>query len=288
MSTRLPPENTPHSSPSSSDKPPAGQVAYGGATLPQGPRPSATPGLAIAALVVGIIAFLVGLVPVFGALVGIAAIVLGVLALHRRQSKGLSIAGIALGGVALLVSLATTIGFGAAINSASEQRPVSAVVESSEPTTAPVAPATEEAEIVETAEPAPIGTAEPAPAATVEPAPVESAAPEPEPAAAAQVSPEFASALLKARSYSEMLHMSKAGLYGQLTSEYGEKFSPEAAQYAVDTVAADWNANALAKAKDYQTQMAMSPEAIRDQLTSEYGEQFTAEEADFAIAHLND
>lgn len=98
---------------------------------------------------------------------------------------------------------------------------------------------------------------------------------------------EYANALIKAQTYSEIMHMSKAGIYDQLTSEYGEKFSPEAGQYAVDTMSADWNANALAKAKDYQESMAMSPDAIRDQLTSEYGEKFTAEEADYAIANLN-
>ena len=80
--------------------------------------------------------------------------------------------------------------------------------------------------------------------------------------------------------------MSKVGVYDQLTSEYGDKFSAEAAQYAVDTMDADWNANALAKAKSYQETMAMSPEGIRDQLTSEYGEKFTAEEADYAVANL--
>lgn len=83
------------------------------------------------------------------------------------------------------------------------------------------------------------------------------------------------------------MHMSKQGVYEQLTSEYGEKFSPDAAQYAIDNMKADWNANALAKAKDYQSQMNMSPEAIRTQLTSEYGEKFTPEEADYAIQHLN-
>lgn len=81
--------------------------------------------------------------------------------------------------------------------------------------------------------------------------------------------------------------MSKQGIYEQLTSEYGEQFSAEAAQYAVDNVQADWNANALAKAESYQSDMNMSPEAIREQLTSEYGEQFTAEEADYAIQHLS-
>lgn len=81
--------------------------------------------------------------------------------------------------------------------------------------------------------------------------------------------------------------MSKAGIYDQLTSEYGEKFSPEAAQYAVDNMTADWNANALAKAKSYQDTMNMSPAAIQDQLTSEYGEQFTPEQAAYAVANLN-
>ena len=102
----------------------------------------------------------------------------------------------------------------------------------------------------------------------------------------AGVPAEYESALKKAQSYSDMMHMSKAGLYDQLTSEYGEQFSAEAAQYAVDNVNADWNANALEKARSYQETMSMSPEAIRDQLTSEYGEQFTQEEADYAVANL--
>ena len=90
----------------------------------------------------------------------------------------------------------------------------------------------------------------------------------------------------KADTYANTMHLSKQGLYDQLTSEYGEKFSAEAAQYAIDNVKADWNANALAKAKTYQDQMSMSPSAIHDQLTSEYGEKFTEEEADYAIANL--
>jgi len=47
--------------------------------------------------------------------------------------------------------------------------------------------------------------------------------------AAADVPAEYASALNKAQNYSEMMHMSKQGIYDQLTSENGEKFSPEAA-----------------------------------------------------------
>lgn len=99
---------------------------------------------------------------------------------------------------------------------------------------------------------------------------------------------EYKSALNKATSYANTQHMSKQGLYDQLVSEYGEQFSAEAAQYAIDNVAADWNANALAKAKSYQETQNMSPAAIHDQLVSEYGEQFTKAEADYAIQHLND
>jgi hypothetical protein len=98
---------------------------------------------------------------------------------------------------------------------------------------------------------------------------------------------EYESALKKAETYSDMMHMSKAGIYDQLTSEYGEQFSEEAAQYAMENLDADYKANALAKAESYQDTMNMSPDAIYDQLISEYGEQFTPEEAQYAIDNLS-
>jgi hypothetical protein len=118
-------------------------------------------------------------------------------------------------------------------------------------------------------------------AAPAAPAPAKSAAP-----AEPSVPTEYKSALKKAESYSETMHMSKAGIYQQLTSEFGEKFSPKAAQYAVDNLKADYKANALAKAKTYQETMSMSPEAIRQQLTSASGEKFTPAEADYAVKNL--
>ena len=82
--------------------------------------------------------------------------------------------------------------------------------------------------------------------------------------------------------------MSKKGIYGQLVSEYGEQFSPEAAQYAIDNMTdVDWNANALAKAQSYREMMDMSPSAIYDQLVSEYGEEFTPDQAQYAIDNLS-
>ncbi|MFE6736447.1 Ltp family lipoprotein [Microbacterium sp. NPDC057650] len=128
---------------------------------------------------------------------------------------------------------------------------------------------------------------QPATEAAEEPASAPAEEPVEEPSEPA-VPTEYTSALNKAQSYADMMHMSRQGVYDQLTSPYGEKFSAEAAKYAVENVEADWNANALAKAKDYQKLMSMSPSAIRDQLTSQYGEKFTAAEADYAVAHLND
>lgn len=81
--------------------------------------------------------------------------------------------------------------------------------------------------------------------------------------------------------------MSKQGIYEQLVSEHGEKFTPDEAQYAIDTLETDYNRNALKKAESYLNKMNMSPDSIRDQLTSEYGEKFTPEEADYAMNNLN-
>lgn len=100
------------------------------------------------------------------------------------------------------------------------------------------------------------------------------------------VSTEFKSALKKAKSYCDSMNMSKAALYDQLTSEFGEKFSSEAAQYAIDNIVADWKENALKKAKNYGETMHMSKAGIYNQLISEYGEKFTEEEAQYAVNNV--
>lgn len=97
----------------------------------------------------------------------------------------------------------------------------------------------------------------------------------------------YKSALKKAIDYSNIMHMSKAAIYEQLISEYGEKFSEDAAQYALDNIEADWNSNALTKAKEYSEIMCMSKAGIFDQLISEYGERFTEEEAQYAVDNVN-
>ena len=94
-------------------------------------------------------------------------------------------------------------------------------------------------------------------------------------------------ALKKAELYGNTMNMSKAGVYYQLTSDFGEKFSKEAAQYAINNAKIDYKKQALEKAKLYQEQQAMSKNAIFQQLTSDFGEKFTEEEAQYAINNLD-
>ncbi len=102
--------------------PPGGQVPPGyGAVPPQGPQgpqqgyapggyPPAQPkGLAIAALIVGIASLVFFWFWILGLLGGIAAVILGILALRKRQSKGMSLTGVITGGVAVLASIGVLI-----------------------------------------------------------------------------------------------------------------------------------------------------------------------------------
>jgi len=72
---------------------------------PTTPNASASKGLAIAAMVVGICSIVFGWVPFLGLILGIVAIVLGIIALKRKISKGMSIAGIVTGALATIWNL---------------------------------------------------------------------------------------------------------------------------------------------------------------------------------------
>lgn len=100
------------------------------------------------------------------------------------------------------------------------------------------------------------------------------------------VSMEYKNALISAQNYSDLMYMSKAGIFNQLISEYGDQFPEDAAQYAIDNLNVDWKENALKNAENYNETMHMSKKGLYDQLVSEYGEQFTAEEAQYAIDNI--
>ena len=90
-------------------------------------------------------------------------------------------------------------------------------------------------------------------------------------------------ALKSAESYLEHSSFSKKGLFHQLTSEYGEGFTEEEAQYAVDNVEVDWKEEAVESAESYLEYSSFSKNELLNQLTSEYGENFTEEEAQYAV-----
>jgi hypothetical protein len=97
---------------------------------------------------------------------------------------------------------------------------------------------------------------------------------------------EHKNALRSAQNYIDIMSFSEAGLYDQLTSEYGEQYPADAAQYAIENVVVDYFEEALESAINYQSIMPMSDKELFDQLTSDYGEKFTKEQAQYAIDNL--
>lgn len=90
-----------------------------------------------------------------------------------------------------------------------------------------------------------------------------------------------------AESYLKYMAFSRQGLKKQLTSEYGEMFTEDEAEYAVSFLESnnlvDWNEQAVRSAESYLEYFSFSRDELYRQLTSEYGEQFTAEQAEYAL-----
>lgn len=95
-------------------------------------------------------------------------------------------------------------------------------------------------------------------------------------------------AIDSAQSYLDFSGFSRAGLFGQLTSEYGEGFEPADAEFALvyleQNGLVDWNAEAVESARSYLDFSSFSRQGLYEQLTSEYGEQFTPDQANHALA----
>ena len=225
------------------------------AAAPQQTAPKRSNPLGLTALIIGIVAIVGCAIPIVNFVsifLGFVAVILAIVGLvQKNRTRGLAIAGLILGALALIIGIATAAFYASAADSISKA--------------------------IETSAPAPSDD-------TAASAPAEA----PSDDADSDVPADFQAALRSAESYSETMHMSKEGIRAQLTSDVADKFSDEAANYAVENVKADWNANALASAKSYQETMSMSPEAIRDQLTSDMADKFTPEQADYAVQHLND
>lgn len=100
-------------------------------------------GLGVAALVVGIAAFVFAWIPFLGLVLGLAGVGLGITALVKKQPKGFSITGLSLSSFGLIVALVFTSGFVALMsesttgedtsNTSSEQLPLEEAVPEPEP-----------------------------------------------------------------------------------------------------------------------------------------------------------
>lgn len=105
-------------------------------------------------------------------------------------------------------------------------------------------------------------------------------------AAGAQADPQ--SALADAQAFVDSpVPFSYQGLYDHLISAEGGEYTPEAAQFAVDNVNADWNHEAAEAAQGYAANFDMTPEAILDELGAADGGKFTPEQAQAGVATLS-
>lgn len=94
----------------------------------------------------------------------------------------------------------------------------------------------------------------------------------------------------QAISYLRSSHMSKQGLYDQLTSEYGAKLSTPEANAAIAKIDPfiNWNNLAVLSAQSYRNSVNLTGQALLDQLISEHGAKFTPEQAQYGIDHIDD
>jgi len=80
---------------------------------------------------------------------------------------------------------------------------------------------------------------------------------------------------------------SNSGLLNQLTSSAGEGFTEANAEFAINYLKPDWNAQAVDSAKGYLADgQGFSRSSLLDQLTSSSGEGFTEAQAEYAISKV--
>lgn len=80
---------------------------------------------------------------------------------------------------------------------------------------------------------------------------------------------------------------SRAGLIGQLSSEFGDQFPVADAEFAVARIeregGVDWNEQAAKAAKQYLETSSFSRQGLIDQLASEFGDKYTREQAEYGV-----
>lgn len=79
---------------------------------------------------------------------------------------------------------------------------------------------------------------------------------------------------------------SEQGLLGQLTSSAGSGFTEAEAEYAINSLHPDWDAQAVDAAKGYMQMGGFSQASLIQQLTSSAGNGFTQAQAEYAASQV--
>ena len=79
---------------------------------------------------------------------------------------------------------------------------------------------------------------------------------------------------------------SAESLLNQLTSSAGSGFTNANAEFAINYLKPDWDAQAVEAAKGYLNLGGFSHDSLIQQLTSNYGDGFTLAQAEYAVAKV--
>jgi len=85
---------------------------------------------------------------------------------------------------------------------------------------------------------------------------------------------------------SEGQGFSEQGLLQQLTSSAGDGFTETQAEYAINSLHPDWDAQAVDAAKGYMQMGGFSQASLIQQLISSYGDGFTQAQAEYAVSQV--
>lgn len=103
---------------------------------------------------------------------------------------------------------------------------------------------------------------------------------------------EQKNAYSSAKQYLQYTAFSRQGLIDQLSSEYGDGYPEDVAEFAVEQLEergeVDWYEQAEKSARQYLEYSSFSKKELIDQLSSEYGENFTQDQAEKAVEAVYD
>lgn len=119
-----------------------------------------------------------------------------------------------------------------------------------------------------------------APATTPSPA-SSSKAPSTQPAPESNLTRAQRNAVRSAETYLAISGFSRQGLIGQLSSEFGDRYSVGDATAAVDSLTVDWNTQAARSAAAYLAISGFSCQGLINQLSSQHGDKYTVSQATY-------